>query len=188
MNEIDEIAEAIRKWPGQIKWFGAWERAPNVEQSIDNGSVLVTSINRAQAAGCFVEVLSLKLQFADDWLRYFIKSKAPQEDVEKLREFGKVVTTAEGHGFDQALVDRLRAFATARNHAQHGFVAGRLPYAAIEQAAQDHAGLVGQVYRQVLLSSGKALKPADWPLACDRGDKVINVAVSLDMQQAAPRL
>ena len=178
---MSEIEEWIAKFPGQLKRFDRWEDDPGVEQHIDNGKELLDHIHRAEAAGCFVEVMSLKLQFADDWLRYFIKFKSPTDDVEKLLMFGKVVTRALELGLDASLAARLRSFAEGRNNALHGFVAGRVSYASVEAAARNTAGLVGEVFRWVLTNAGTPLFPGDLAGGRrERGDRVINVPVCLN--------
>jgi len=176
MDEIDRVSECIRKAPGAMKWFAPWEADPNVEQSMSNHDELVRRIHHAQSVGCHVEVQSLKLQFADEWLRLFIKAKDPQQNVERLKQFGTVLSAAEKLGFDAGLVARLRAFAAARNGAQHGFVAGQLTYASIEKASEDHDGLVGETYRRVITTSGRVLTAINWPPKwSDRGDMVVDL-------------
>jgi len=76
VQQLDEqtaqLVTAIRSSaPGTFKLFRATDERPEVERSMANQAELAARIQHAKAAKCFIEVISLRLQYLDLWLRVF---------------------------------------------------------------------------------------------------------------------
>jgi hypothetical protein len=109
----------------------------------------------AYAHGCYIEVLSLRLQHTDLWLRMFWvwkNKKGKIFEAEDKRTFGVLIHECESLGFDKAMVVRMRDFNDSRVDAIHKYLLGVTDYLAIKLACDSHLGLdkdVGDYVRAV---------------------------------------
>src|SRR6266850_2756011 len=95
--DTEKLLRAIRSLPpGTFKLFRATEAQPEVEQSMANREDLSDRVCNARQAKCFIEVISLRLQYMDIWLRVYYENSSHTEIRE--REFGRLLKQCFGVG------------------------------------------------------------------------------------------
>lgn len=95
-------------------------------------------------AGCYVEVISLRLQFYDLLLRMFWVAKNGKGKIfapDDKRMFGGLIEDCNVLGLDPTLVERLRDFNRARIEAIHKYALGSTGYDALKHQCEIHQGL-----------------------------------------------
>ncbi len=108
----------------------------------------------AYDVGCFIEVISLRLQHIDFWLRSFWVARNQRGqifDAKDKRTFGVLVADCEKLGFDSALVQRMRSFNTSRVDSIHKYLLGAIRYDDLKPICDAHKGLdtdVGSYVRE----------------------------------------
>jgi hypothetical protein len=108
---------------------------------MSNREELYSQIQYAKAARCFIEVLSLRLQYLDVWLRVFFEN-TPHHGRRK-REFGWLLEQCLNQGLDKKLYDRIARFNEDRVKAIRGYLIGLTTYAEIEKNSARFRGPVG---------------------------------------------
>jgi hypothetical protein len=107
---------------------------------------------RAMACECYVEVIALRVQHIELWLRMYWVTKNPGRKVfaaDAKSTFGHVIGCCENAGFDADLVTQLRAFNDVRTAAVHKYILGNIEYDGLRQAALDHHELDAAVVEYV---------------------------------------
>jgi len=113
---------------------------------------------RAMEQGCFIEMISLRAQHLELWLRmYWVvkNSKSKLFGPEDTSTLGDVISRCEAAQFDPALILQLRAFNKVRIDAVHRYMLGDLAYRALEQAASAYDGLEDAVAEYVVDAVGR---------------------------------
>ena len=147
----DEMAELIRLSP-----TGTFKTGPNlitmgvvnIGTAFDNLKEGPSRTKHALEQGCYLEVISLRLQHAELWLRMFlvVKNKCGQifEPNDK-RTFGVIINDCSNLGFRPDLITRLREFNQHRINAIHKYLLGVTNYDELKDVCSKTAGLEGEV-------------------------------------------
>jgi len=102
---------------------------------------------------CYLEVISLRLQHAEFWLRMYWAAKNPGRrifDPNDRRTFGKLVNDCACLGFRRDLVSRLKRFNGHRVDAIHKYLLGATKYDELKRVCEDSTGLDGDVGKYVM--------------------------------------
>ncbi len=179
----DDVVEQIRAAlaeapPGTYKRFKG--NGTGVEHDIQAHMANLAEVRQrillAIRAGCFIEVISLRLQLMDYWLRiYFVENALP--DSKRDREFGRLLEQCSQLGLEPGLVSRLREFNKSRIAAIHGFVVGHVRYPALEATARASQSLSRDLIAFVLQTTGQVVTTLEgYP---NVGDMILNVPAAL---------
>ena len=139
---------------------GTFKSMPNIldagvvdlKQFIENYREGAKRSRLAFENGCFIEVISLRLQHSELWLRtyYISKNKSGKifEDNDK-RTFGMIINDCSQLGFDPNLILRLKEFNKYRVDAIHKFLLGVTNYDALRFVCEQTKGLDFEVSKYV---------------------------------------
>ncbi len=174
----DDIRKALRDFPpGTFKFFsgGGTGVDGDIIAHSTNYAEVASRIRFAEAAGCDLEAISLRLQVIDFWLRILLVNRAP--DVKRQRETGRLLEQCfHEAGLEKNLYDRLLLFNRTRTDAIHGFVIGAASYSDITKAARSSAGLAGELIGFVIQHAGVVVTPESFETWHGVGDMILNVA------------
>jgi hypothetical protein len=146
----------------RLKPSGTFKELPNVltigivdlPQAVANLKDGKERTKHAYDSGCYIEVISLRLQHIDFWLRLFWVAKNRHGKIFEAsdkRTFGVLVTDCGKVGFDAALVERMRSFNASRVDAIHKYLLGAIRYEDLKKVCDSHYGLdqaVGEYVRR----------------------------------------
>jgi hypothetical protein len=155
-----EMRELIR-----LKPPGTFKKLPNVltigvidlpqaTANLKEGSV---RSKHAYDSGCYIEVISLRLQHMDFWLRLFwVERNAHGRIFEPSdrRTFGAVVSDCAKIHFDPMLIERIRLFNTSRVDAIHKYLLGAIRYEDLKEVCDLHRGLDSDICTYVTKQIG----------------------------------
>ncbi len=99
---------------------------------------------RALENGCYLEVISLRLQHIELWLRMFWvarNKKGKILDPNDKRTFGVVVNDCAVLGFRPDLVVRMKEFNEHRINALHKYLLGATDYVELKEVCEENTGL-----------------------------------------------
>lgn len=124
-----------------------------IHQHLANFDELSFRIAQATEAGCVIEVISLRLQVMDFWLRVFFDNRAPR-DLKRDREFGRLLRQCFDLGLPESLYVPLIAFNKQRIDAVHGYVIGSTSYEILEPVSADADRLLRDLVIFTVSNSG----------------------------------
>lgn len=130
---------------------------PNVEQSMANMSELEGRIVHARRAGCLIEVVSLRLQYLDGYLRKYFNNTP--NGGRREREFGKLLKQCVQLGLEKSIYDRIVSFNKARVNAIHGYLTGAMVYTDLSVVLEASDGISEVLAEFVLLNCGEVVTP-----------------------------
>lgn len=178
-SHTEGMARALESAPpGTFKLFrGSGTGVEDTIQThLENLGNISQRIERANAAGCFVEVISLRLQIMDFWLRvYFVNCAS--EGAQRQREFGRLLDQCKELGFDRALYARLREFNQHRVNAIHGYVVGRTTYDQLESVVAESRAHSADLIEFVITHAGQGITRLDGYFHV--GDMVLNIPLQI---------
>lgn len=178
MSDTQSLLDAIRAEPaGTFKLFRATEDQPEVEQSMANRAELESRIRHARRENCLIEVVSLRLQYMDIWLRVYFANTPHQEA--RQQEFGRLLKQCLQLGLDKALYDRIYKFNKDRVKAIHGYLVGVMKYSDLAAVVAESDGLSELLVEFVLLNSGEPVTTDFERQLHNRGDSVRHVPSSI---------
>ena len=179
MSDTDDLIAAIRAEPaGSFKRYRATEAEPEVEQAMANLAELARRVRHARAAECLVEVVSLRLQYMDIWLRIYFEN-TPHQSL-RQQEFGRLLKQCLDAGLDKELYDRLHRFNKGRVRAIHGYLVGKMRYSDLSLVVDESDGLSESLAEFVLLNSGEVVTIDSFEKQYhNRGDAVRHIPNSL---------
>jgi len=135
----------------------------NIERAISNIENGAAKSKHALQQGCFIEVIALRAQHAEYWLRMFWAAKnkngrifAPSDK----RTFGMIIKDCIELGLSQELGDRLQAANQHRIDAVHKYLLGDTDYAALGDACIANQGLDADVRAFVVRAIGRPAQSA----------------------------
>lgn len=102
--------------------------------------------------GCYLEVISLRIQHAEFWLRifYVVKNKRGKIfDPNDKRTFGVIINDCKQLGFSHDLIKRLKDFNHHRVNAIHKYLLGKTDYEKLREVCTFTTGLDGEVGKYV---------------------------------------
>ena len=132
----------------------------NIFQHIGNVVELRNRIYHAIEANCYIEVISIRLQIIDYWLRLFFSNKAAT-DQKREREFGRLLKQVLNLGLEKALYEQLLEFNRHRINAIHGYVIGTTSYETINKVAIESDQLLRACVEFVIRNSGVIVNSRD---------------------------
>jgi hypothetical protein len=184
-DETNGLIDTIASEPeGTLKLFRAIDEHPAVEQSITNQLELVGRIEHAKASGCLIEVISLRLQYLDLWLRIFFENKPKDEP--RQREFVRLLKQCLKQGFDKSLYDRILKFNRERVDAIHGYLIGAINYEKIASVIEESNGLSEAVAQFVVLNCGEPISHSFANERHGQGEMVYHIARLLARLRSGP--
>jgi hypothetical protein len=147
----EEMKELIK-----LSQTGAFKKGPNmltmgvtdVRRAFENFKEGPARTRHALENGCYLEVISLRLQHSEFWLRMFWVNKNKDRkifDPDDKRTFGKIIQDCYDLGFRSDLIDRLRQFNQHRINAIHKYLLGFTDYDELQQVCETSKGLDGEV-------------------------------------------
>ena len=178
-DTIGDIKRALASHPpGTFKLFrgtgtGAEE---NIETHLKNLEDVGRRIKRAIQAECYVEVISLRIQIVDYWLRIYFVNKA-HTGMKRRREFGGLLDQCKELGFDNELYRELMAFNLHRINAIHGYVIGKIEYNILNSIVLESKSLSARTIIYVLQNCGEVITSFDGRF--ERGDMILNVPLQV---------
>jgi hypothetical protein len=141
-----QLIQAIRSSPaGTFKLFRATEQEPEVEQSMANRADLSIRTRHAKQTNCLLEVISLRIQYTDLWLRIYFENM-PHQGLRE-REFGRLLRQCFELGLENDLYDRLLRFNKDRVKAIHGYLVGLVVYGRLSEVVAESDGLAEECGR-----------------------------------------
>jgi hypothetical protein len=133
----------------------------DLEKSWTNYIEGASRSQHAYASGCYIEVISLRLQHLDYWLRNYWVSRNKKGkifDPDDKRTFGAILSDCEKLGFEKSLVDRMKLFNASRVDAIHKYLLGAIHYDELKVACDEHKGLDAEVAKYVRDQVGVVIK------------------------------
>jgi hypothetical protein len=147
-----EMQELVRlSPPGRFKKFPANVfdlGITNLEKAFENLKKGPERTKHALKNGCYLEVISLRLQHAEFWLRMYwvVKNKGGKIfDPEDKRTFGVIIEDCGKLGFRTDLIERLKEFNLHRINAIHKYLQGATSYEELRNVCETTTGLDGEV-------------------------------------------
>lgn len=173
-----DLLAAIRSEPeGTFKLFRATEDQPEVEQAMANQAELANRIRHAKQSNCLIEVISLRLQYMDIWLRVYFENTPHQEA--RQQKFGRLLKQCLQLGLDKGLYDRIHRFNKDRVRAIHGYLVGVMRYEDLSVVVAESDGLSEKLVEFVLLNCGEPVTTEFERQHHNRGDMVQHVPRTL---------
>jgi len=129
---------------------GTEERIKIHLQNLDE---ITERLRYAVGVGCVIEVISLRLQVIDFWLRIYFTNRAPA-GTKREREFGRLLDQCRQIHLPDDLHAQLREFNQRRIDAIHGYVVGSATYSTLEPVASNSDALMRDTIVFVLRNSG----------------------------------
>lgn len=182
-NTNDEIAHAVSSAPmGTYKLYHG--TGTGVENNIlthqGNMREIGYRINYAKSVNCQIEVISIRLQIIDYWLRIFFVNKANDTE-QREREFGRLLQQCNRLGLSDELFTELQVFNKHRINTIHGYVVGFTSYEELVKIASNSESLSAKVITFVLLNCGEVITKFDGYF--NVGDQIINVSAYIQQLQ-----
>ncbi len=182
-----QLIETIRSAPpGTFKFFRATEAQPEVEQSMANREDLALRAQHARQYNCLMEVISLRLQYIDVWLRIYYENTSHTERRE--REFVKLLKQCLKQGLPKYVYDRIHQFNKERVKAIHGYLAGLIAYDQLSVVVSESDGLSEELTEFVLLNSGEIVTEAFATQHHNRGDAIYHVQALVNHLKSQPSI
>ena len=120
----------------------------DVDKAFNNSKEGPTRSRHALEQGCYLEVISLRLQHAEFWLRMFWVAKNRQGSIfaqDDRRTFGVIIKDCSDLGFRLDLINRLKEFNQHRINAIHKYLLGATDYDELRDVCDASTGLDEEV-------------------------------------------
>lgn len=156
-----------------------------IQQHLSNSDELEKRLTHAVESKCVIEVISLRLQVIDFWLRMYYSNRAPKGSVRE-REFGRLIKQCFDLGMPESLYLRLKTFNARRVDAIHGYVVGSTSYDALVPVAEATERLLKDVVIFVVSHSGTVVTSRN-QIAASPGAMVICVEAFCETVEAGLR-
>jgi hypothetical protein len=156
LGQLKTLTDAEMQELMRLSPHGTFKTLPNLltlgvvdlNQAFLNYKEGASRSKHAYDAGCFIEVISLRLQHIDFWLRSFWVArnrKGQIFDTTDKRTFGALVADCEKLDFDPSLVQRMRSFNVSRVDSIHKYLLGAIRYDDLKPICDEHTGLDADV-------------------------------------------
>ncbi len=151
-----------------------------------NREDLAARVQHARKSNCLLEVISLRLQYMDVWLRVYYQN-TPHSDPRE-REFGRLLKQCLRQGLRKDLHDKIHKFNKDRVKAIHGYLIGLIAYDQLNAVIGESDGLSEELTEFVLLEAGEAVTVAFSSQHHNRGDAVYSVQELVHNLKSGPFL
>lgn len=179
------LIDAIRSAPaGTFKLFRSTDKEPEVEQSMANVAEISGRIRHAKATNCLIEVVELRMQYIDLWLRVYFENTPHTE--KRQRYFGRLLEQCLKQGLEKRIYDRILEFNRHRVNAIHGYLVGKMQYEHLAGVISESDGLAEVLTEFVLLHSGEVVYEDFTQQHHARGDAVYDVPLFVQQLRARP--
>lgn len=134
----------------------------DLDQALANLVEIGHRSERAFAGGFYVEVLALRSQSLELFVRLYLaaKSQPPSPlDPDERRPLGALIDAAEQQGFDPGMVAAMRAFNRDRRAGIHRLLLGEASYDSLRSACEGSLGLTHQVITAIGREIGVVANP-----------------------------
>ncbi len=131
--------------------------------------------------GFHIEVLSLRLQIIDFWLRIYYRNKRPEGE-QRQREFGRLIDQCKNLGFNTDLATKLKDFNSHRVKAIHGYVIGKTTYEVLAPVVGESKSLSSETIAWVLENCGEVINNMKGR-SFEVGDMILNWRAQIDQLQ-----
>jgi hypothetical protein len=168
------IEEINSSPPGTFKLFRATEEQPEVEKSMNNMAELASRVAHARKANCLMEVISLRIQYLDLWLRIYFENR-PHNEKKRDQEFGRLLKQCFKLGLDETLYDKIHKFNKDRVKAIHGYLIGVTTYEELNSVVAESEGLSEKLAEFVVCKSGETVTVDFVNQYHNRGDAVYHI-------------
>lgn len=124
----------------------------DLEKAFENFKEGPKRSHHALQNGCYLEVISLRLQHAEFWLRIFYVAKNKKGKIfepDDKRMFGNIINGCKQLGFSSDLTKQLKDFNHHRINAIHKYLLGETDYDELRKVCDDSNGLDGEVGKYV---------------------------------------
>jgi hypothetical protein len=183
-EETTDIFDIILSQPiGAYKYFHSEGKENDILQSMENKEELLRRITHARNSGCFIEVISLRLQHMELWLRFYYNNVPHKEP--RHQEFGRLIRQCFEAGLDKHIYDRISAFNRDRRISIHGFLMGSNKYDDFYKTVIDSDGLSEELIKFVVLNSGEIVTPEHRNSHSNVGDLIVSVSSVLETAKVA---
>jgi len=187
-NQVEAIKKALSTFPhGTFKLFRGDGTGVDetIEQHMKNHERFGIRIKHAKEVGCWIEVISLRLQVIDYWLRvYFVNCASAGSS--RRREFGRLLEQCRELGFDNNIYNKLCVFNEHRINAIHGFIVGRTDYDKLKDVVSESETLITEAIIHVLDNSGIVITSLDG--SHNTGDMILNVETIKGIFRLTPNI
>ena len=188
INQIEAISLALASSPpGTYKLYRGDGTGVDIdiEKHMRNLGSVGKHIKHAKEVGCLIEIISLRLQVIDYWLRVYFVNFAPS-NVKRQREFGRLLDQCINLGLDMILSGKLRNFNRHRINAIHGFVVGTTSYEELKTVVGESEYLISNTIISVLENTGTIIVKLDG--FHNVGDMIINVKAYIEKLHQSPQI
>jgi hypothetical protein len=147
----DEMKELIRlSPPSTFKSLPDMQTlgVTDIECAFQNFKEGAERSKHAFESGCYLEVISLRLQHTEFWLRMFWVAKNRKGkvfDPNDKRTFGAIINDCSNLGFRTDLLARLKDFNEHRINAIHKYLLGATDYDELKKVCESNTGLDREV-------------------------------------------
>src|SRR3972149_1552452 len=124
----------------------------DVDQAFENYKEGAERSKHAFENGCYLEVISLRLQHIEFWLRMFWvarNKKGKIFDPNDKRTFGVIISDCANLGFRPDLVVQMKEFNEHRKNAIHKYLLGATNYDELKKVCEANTGLDREVWEYV---------------------------------------
>jgi hypothetical protein len=174
-DETKRLIEEIKSSPpGTFKLFRATEEEPEVEKSMKNMAELASRVAHARQANCLIEVISLRMQYQDLWLRIYFENR-PHGAEKREQEFGRLLRQCFRLGLEKTLYDKIHKSNKDRVKAIHGYLIGVTTYEDLNSVVAESDGLSEKLAEFVLRNSGEVVTEDFVNQHHNRGDLVYHI-------------
>lgn len=175
MNEKPiDIFDLILSEPiGSFKYFHSEGAETHIRQALENQEEIGERIKHARNSNCLIEVISLRLQNMDMWLRVFYSNTPTKE--KRKQEFGPFIRQCFDVGLDKKIYDRLVKFNKDRRVAIHCYLLGQMKYEDFRATVDNSDGLADEIIKFVILNAGEIVTPEHRNMSGKAGDSIFRV-------------
>ncbi|MEX5546108.1 hypothetical protein Q1J68_10875 [Pseudomonas pergaminensis] len=141
--------------PGSFKYFHSEGKEVDIQQALKNKDELQARIAHARNSNCFIEVISLRLQHLEMWLRIYYNNSRHNEP--RQQEFGRLIKQCFKIGLNKNIYDRLSTFNKDRRISIHGYLMGQMKYNDFYKTIEDSDTLSQDLIEFVILNAGEVV-------------------------------
>jgi len=183
---FDPFDMVLSEPAGSFKYFHSEGKDGHIQQSLNNKNEIAKRIDHARESNCLIELISLRLQFIEMWLRVYYNNVPHKES--RQQEFGRFIRQCFDAGLDKKIYDKLVKFNKDRRTAIHGYLLGEMKYDDFSVTVADSDGLAEEIIRFVILNSGETITAELRAIPSKVGDLILDVRHALSLSDSASKI
>lgn len=129
----------------------------DIEKYMENMNESIIKCQKAQKEGFYLEVISLRLQHLDIWLRSYWVAKNKKKKTITLddkRTFGMLLNDCKNLKFDEIMHGKLKKFNDERVKGIHRYLLGESDYESLRIICEETTGIVKEVMKYITKEIG----------------------------------